>query len=492
MEPVHSLRSRLLVLWCLLLISAAGTGFLLFAFYRQSAAVQVANADAAVARACRDLSDRYRFFVTGWNGPSASSIDDETKTQLVNAASLALSRFPGVEGGYWQAAAGSLAYAYPTYEGTGPKTDLPMAEHASISQVNAEALRDDRSATIRRSSQSQVLVLEACPLPGPVRGATAWAMTRTFTGQGPALNQLLTGLGLLALTVLGSAFFLGRVLFVFSRRIAKLETALGQQSEDGELPTLATTGQRELDRLVEALNSAGSRLTEARRRAAASEGLAAIGRLAAGVAHEIRNPIGAMRLKAENALRSEDPKRGRDALIAILAQIKRLDTLLRDLLTLAHRHEPRREPVDLPALLQECVSLHEDVAKANRTTIEIEVMNVNREDRPVLDRAQIRRALDNLIVNAIQSASAESDTIVRVRARREGERLYIRVSDTGPGIRPELHEALFEPFVTGRADGTGLGLAIVREIARDHGGEARLVSGQIGAIFEIELPWRPS
>ena len=68
----------------------------------------------------------------------------------------------------------------------------------------------------------------------------------------------------------------------------------------------------------------------------------------------------------------------------------------------------------------------------------------------------------------------------------------MRVSDTGPGVSAEIREKLFEPFVTGRSDGTGLGLALVREMARNHDGDARLVSTPQGACFEIELPWRTS
>jgi signal transduction histidine kinase len=70
--------------------------------------------------------------------------------------------------------------------------------------------------------------------------------------------------------------------------------------------------------------------------------------------------------------------------------------------------------------------------------------------------------------------------------------LYLRVGDTGPGVPDGIRERLFEPFVTGRPDGTGLGLAIVREIARAHGGDARLIASPQGAVFEIALPWPTS
>ena len=81
---------------------------------------------------------------------------------------------------------------------------------------------------------------------------------------------------------------------------------------------------------------------------------------------------------------------------------------------------------------------------------------------------------------------------IEVAAEHHAGKLRLRVRDTGQGVPDSIRERLFEPFVTGRAEGTGLGLAVVREIARAHGGEARLVPTSEGAEFEIEVPWRTS
>ena len=141
---MRSLRTRLLALWLMLAVSAAAIGFVLFEFYRQSANSEVMRAEDAVARSCRDIGERYAFVMAGWNG-STNSIDDTLRQRLVDAVQLAFARAPGVEGGIWQADAGSLAYAFPTYEGTGPKTDLPEAERASIRQVNGDVARSERA-----------------------------------------------------------------------------------------------------------------------------------------------------------------------------------------------------------------------------------------------------------------------------------------------------------------------------------------------------------
>ena len=484
---MRSLRSRLLALWIMLVVSGIATGYLLFESFRQTANARLARSEELAARACRDLADRYQFFVTGWSG---GEIDDRLKQELATVVQTALSGAVGVEGGIWQADAGSLAYAFPTYEGTGPKTDLPAAELNTIRDVNAEALRSGRPSSIRQSGRSQVLIVHACPLRGPLNGVTGWTMTRAFTSEGPAYNQLLAGLLLLALTIFGSAAWLARVLYVWSRKINQIEAALGDpQAGTIDLPTLSRTGAPELDRLVDALNGAGERLSVERRRAAAAERLAALGRMSAGLAHEIRNPIAAMRLKAENALAVADGSRSAAALTSILEQVDRLDVLLRDLLEMTQAREPRLAEVDLETFLARTVETHRDLATTREIVLTAGTGPAS-SPLPKFDPSQMQRALDNLIINAIQNSPAGGKIVVD--ARRRGDMLLLQVSDTGPGIPDELHERLFEPFVTGRTDGTGLGLAIVREIARNHRGHVRLIRSVGGAEFEIEVPWQPS
>ncbi|HYS85820.1 MAG TPA: HAMP domain-containing sensor histidine kinase, partial [Bradyrhizobium sp.] len=213
------------------------------------------------------------------------------------------------------------------------------------------------------------------------------------------------------------------------------------------------------------------------------------GRLSAGLAHEIRNPIAAMRLKAENALAASDDARKKTALEAILKQVARLDTLLRNLLQMTQAGEPKSRDVELASFLQTTIEPHQELAAANGLSLEAGTPEPNKP-LPHFDPFQMQRALDNLILNAIQNTPAGGHIVVD--ALRQQDRLLLCVTDNGAGVSEEMRERLFEPFVTARSGGTGLGLAIVREIARAHHGEARLARTERGARFEIEVPWQTS
>jgi len=484
-----SLRGRLLILWAISLISAVAVGTMLVELYRQSSVDQVARAEAVVSRSCDEIANRYRFYTTGWARPPADLHDEDLRQGLLAVLTVALAHSPGVEGGIWHRARGSLAYAFPTYEGTGPKTDLPAAEAERIGTTNAEALAEERAVDVRRAGRQQTLLLRACPLAGPIEGVTAWTMTRVFTAQGAGYTRLLGGLGMLLASVLLSAGWITHLLLTWSRKLGRIEATV-ERHAGLDPPMLEPTGERELDRIIASFNAAALKVRAMRSEAealsaqvAASERLAVLGRVAAGIAHEIRNPIAAMRLKAENALLSDDARR-RAALEMMLGQIGRLDVLLRDLLTLTHRSEPRRQCANIPALLAATAELHRDLADRQGVRLLVTVPAMTWP----LDPDRIRRALDNLVLNAIQCLPKGG--IVTIAASEAGGTLHLRVTDNGPGLPPGVRRHLFEPFVSERADGTGLGLSIVKEIAAAHGGTAAYQPENPGSTFELMLPHR--
>jgi signal transduction histidine kinase len=470
---MRSLRSRLALLWILAFAASLAVGGLLVSLYRQSAAAHAGRAEAVAARACELVAERWNFYAAGWAGPAPPAGDTAFRRDLQDLLTFALPPGPPLEAGIWREEEGVLATI-----GTRPDT-----LEAAVGANAATALGEDRTITARADTARVGPVgLAVCPLAGPVAGLAAYVAVPLLGAPGPVALQ--AGLAVLLALMLAMTALLTWLQLAWARHVRGIETALASH-EAGHLLHLAPTGERELDRIIAALNTAGIRLAEAQQhsealasRMALSERLAALGRVAAGVAHEIRNPIAAMRLRAENALAGDDARR-RTALEAILAQIARLDRLIGELLAMTQRRTPQPEPVDLLAFLQGCAADHPCVtlqAPAN-TLVE-------------LDPALTRRALDALLTNARQHSLAGAQ--LWLRASVAAGRLRIDLQDSGPGVDPALRETLFEPFVTGRADGTGLGLSIARELTEAQGGRLVLADpggdGR-GATFALEIPW---
>jgi signal transduction histidine kinase len=491
---MHSLWARLFSLWLLSLAAGIAVALLLVQLYEQSADAQVGRAEAVIARACDLIGDRFDFFTSGWKGAAPDLNSPAIRLQLANVVGLALTHQEGVEGGIWHAATGPLAYAYPTYEGSGPKTDLPSAERDQIAAINQRAGPDNRSAEQKITNRSQTLLLHACSLPGPISGLTGWTMTRVMTA--PGFGPLTLGLAVLFGLLVVMALWLGRMLLVWGRHVQGIEVALAAAPADA-IPELQPTGERELDRIISALNDAGKRLIVARReadasasRAARAERLASLGRVAAGVAHEIRNPIAAAQLQGENALAGDDARRN-EAITDILAQLSRLNGLVNELLAMTQRAEPHPLSVDLNPFINDCLKRHSTIAGERHIQLRAHPTTGSATFDPVI----VGRVLDNLLTNAIRHTPNGSDITVTVE--HSALSLTFEVTDSGSGVAPELTCRLFEPFVTGRADGTGLGLAIARELADAHGGQLLLrrsgdSESERGAIFAFVLPCQPS
>ena len=207
----------------------------------------------------------------------------------------------------------------------------------------------------------------------------------------------------------------------------------------------------------------------------------------AGIAHEVRNPLGGLELYAgllRDALAAE-PERLQEV-ARIERELGYLKTVVAEFLDYARRPPLDLAPVPLAPLLAEV----RELATAAGAAATVEVAAVDGLAVRA-DAGQLRRALLNLARNAVTAAGSRADRQGRVSlgAARIGDRVRIEVSDNGPGVAPELREKIFTPFFTTREKGTGLGLAFVREIVRDHGGEVVVDAAPGGgARFRLDLP----
>jgi two-component system sensor histidine kinase PilS (NtrC family) len=223
-------------------------------------------------------------------------------------------------------------------------------------------------------------------------------------------------------------------------------------------------------------------LEEAMRR---SDRLAAVGKLAAGLAHEIRNPLASMcgsieLLGSAPGLNAKD----RRLMQIVLREGERLEALVRDFLSFARPTPPQLGRVDVGRLLAETLAVAGPEAKARGLTLSVETA-------PGLlvrcDGDQLKQVVWNLIRNAREAC--DSGGVLRVRLLRDGDCVVLEVEDSGAGIAAEDLARIFDPFFTTKERGTGLGLAIVHRIVEAHGGRIAVKSapGQ-GSVFRIELP----
>lgn len=226
------------------------------------------------------------------------------------------------------------------------------------------------------------------------------------------------------------------------------------------------------------------------RRIAQSERLAALGRMAATVAHEVKNPLSAIKSIAQVMREDEYLKReyARD-LELIVGETDRLSSSVTQMLSFARTPPPAGSPVPADDLLQTVAQLSQRDAAARGVSIKLDFVAASVE----LDGARaaaLRDAASNLILNALQASRPGGR--VRVEARVDNERLSVCVTDEGPGVPAEQRERIWEPFFTTKQRGTGLGLAIVRKRIEEAGGQARLATQRPGegARFELTIPLR--
>ena len=224
-----------------------------------------------------------------------------------------------------------------------------------------------------------------------------------------------------------------------------------------------------------------------------SQKLESVGQLAAGIAHEINNPINSIVMTAETDLaipeRLAQPERMREDLEVIVREAERCGEIIQNVMSFARQEDPERELHDINVLVRQAVELVDKYAQQARAQVTLDLapglpwLSVN--------GTEIEQVLVNLIQNAVEAGGDGLTVHLTTHLLDGGDRMQITVEDDGPGIPADLQRHVFDPFFTTRRDrgGTGLGLSVVHTIVTEHGGSIDVderAGG--GSVFRLELP----
>ncbi len=389
-------------------------------------------------------------------------------------------------------------------------SDPSRADHGSVETALLARIRENLTASKQRLDGPAPLRELSLPIEAARHDALSLSSaiedeTRTIgvdlDQRSDDLAQFLVLLGLVcALTVGGLGWLLQTRVLRPVRELRAAAVRLSRGELDTEVPgavpdelgDLAATFRGMAGRLRQGRQELELQVEQRSREVLRSARLAQLGTLAAGIAHEINNPLASIVTCSDGLLRELDrgsstPQSLRDYLQILQKEAMRARDITVRLLHFARHDEPRREAVDLLHEAREVGAMFAHQLQDRQVTLRCESAA---EPSPTFvgDPAEWRQVLFNLLRNALDASPAGACITITVQAHGDGIRLQVR--DQGPGIPVADVDRIFEPFYTTKAPGlgTGLGLPIVLRIVEAHGGRIRVDDGAPGAVFTIDVP----
>jgi signal transduction histidine kinase len=291
--------------------------------------------------------------------------------------------------------------------------------------------------------------------------------------------------------VLGLAVFLAIIL---SRQVLGPIRRMALGGEDGKvlLPNEVEALHERVQDLIEHVGQARVKLEKSREHLVQSEKLAMVGKMAAGVAHSIRNPLTSVKMRLFSLERSLNLSALQEEDFTVISEeIRNLDTIVQNFLEFSRPPKLKKQRVSPSDVVDQALLLLSHRLEAAR--VEVEIAREDRLKDILIDPEQIKEVFVNLAVNALEAMPGGG----RITIQEEtgfveplGRVAVIRVIDTGPGVPEELRENVFIPFFSAKEEGTGLGLSIARRIVEEHGGNLSLTAAKGGgARFTITLPF---
>jgi signal transduction histidine kinase len=417
-----------------------------------------ASARRVLAMATEALVERGSAGLAGvrrWPYLAEPSEREELGRRLAREAEAVMAEYPGVMGGFFLREEGQFLPAFPSerYPTDGPRDQPDEADLYDMVETHVDA-------AIRKRRGMSVVEDVAPSRPVAVRTAPVWVDAQ----------------------VVAAAWTMTRLVdpLFLDDSIRGYRTAAGLALGGIGLSLLLTIG---LARTVRRQAEERARLQSDLRR---SERLAALGKLLAGVAHEVRNPLAGIRSTAQ--LWQRGIGLDEESVAGLVGEVDRLEGIVSRLLHFSRADAQAHEPGDLNDVMAEAARLAE--GPADSQGVRVEFAPDPGLPTTVMARPAILQIFRNLTSNAIQAMPGGGMLRLATRHDPASRTVEAIVSDTGPGLAPEALKHLFEPFFTTKSEGTGLGLAIAREIALAHRGDLRVGNrlDGTGAVFTLVLP----
>jgi len=438
--------------------------------------------------------------------PLQSPALSSSRDVLTLLSRVVLQNAEGVEGGFYSNSAdallGSPSRINPNQEEAFSDPAASAGPDTAILEVAQAAVQSRQPSERVVTSANDFLIIEAVPIQeGGVITGSAWTakILTSLPGANRFRAYLLTaGLGAAALGCVVLTLLVVRNL---QSGVQKVESGLANLEHNLESKITVDSDPDEIRQISGAINRLGETLKEKiehekqiEDQLRHSERLAALGRLIAGVAHEVRNPLATIRLRVQMCQEeAKDPKVQRSCEIA-LEEIERLNGMVNRLLSFSQPVQLHTEPTNISRLIHQRLATHAE--KSQHQGIRV-LADLPENPEPLnLDQSRMAQVFDNVIQNAMDAMDGRGGTLcvnvtLPAAPASKTREMWVEFNDTGKGIRSDVLGRIFDPFFTTKHSGTGLGLSISRELVRAHGGEIFVRSAEgHGTTVRVILPVR--
>ena len=427
------------------------------------------------------------------NQPALLESPNSSSSQelLALISHLVLQNAEGTGGGFYSLQQNTLGGSfYPrgaATPGSAENSNIPQGEHEAVLEVARRAALSRQSSERVITAPTGLFLISAVPIhDGYSVVGSAWSVRHISDLPGSnRFRAYLITVGL-ALAALASVLLTLLVIRSLQGGVRKVENGL-KTLENNLSSRIDTTNEpAEIQHIVEAINRLGVTLRgkidrekqiEAQLRHA--ERLASLGRLVAGVAHEVRNPLATIRLRVQMCRRDAPNANVKESCHIALEEIDRLNGIVNRLLSFARPIQLQLQQVDLKELVRERIRSFEE--PASQRQVQLMTNLPARDFVGVVDKDRISQVFDNVIQNALEAMADHGGTLsVTLQYQTKNAEKHPRVSfefqDTGKGMDSAVVGHVFDPFFTTKPSGTGLGLSISYELVRAHGGDIKIES----------------